>query len=320
MKCHSSATAALIGWARSQGGVVTLTECRERSMSQKVMARLVREAVFRRAHRGVFVLAGTPDTHRTRARAALAAVGPGGVLSHGSAAWAAGLIDEPPDEVHLTVAGGCARRIPGVVVHRTCRPSRAVWLRGLRCVETPRIVLDLAGELDKSALDDVVDRGIYEGLFRAGHLAAVAVADRVRVRSGSFVGLPGVRALRRCLERRGDVGTPRPSVLESRMDRLFAGSGLPRPRCQVLAGPGGRYRIDYAYPAQRLAIEVNGYLWHHTPRQMTRDLERQRSLVMDGWTVLAYSWRDIEERPGVVASQIRRALADAGGPDPPVGA
>src|SRR5262249_42096502 len=100
------------------------------------------------------------------------------------------------------------------------------------------------------------------------------------------------------------IGAPQPSVLESQMARLFIRYRLPVPRAEVVWGDQRQYRLDFAYPAIRLAIEVYGYAWHHSPQQLDRDLARQRRLHGEGWTVLAFTWRQILEDPETVAAEI----------------
>jgi hypothetical protein len=111
-------------------------------------------------------------------------------------------------------------------------------------------------------------------------------------------------ALRRSLRDLGHIGAPQPSVLESRMARVFLRYRLPVPRAEVVWGDQRQYRLDFAYPAIRLAIEVYGYAWHHSPQQLDHDLARERHLQRAGWTVLAYTWRQIMDDPEGVAAEI----------------
>lgn len=67
--------------------------------------------------------------------------------------------------------------------------------------------------------------------------------------------------------------------------------------------------IDVAFPAQRLAIEVDGWAWHVSPDRFVRDRQRQNTLVNAGWRVLRFSWHDLTGRPAEVLAEIRDALA-----------
>ncbi|MGH3925194.1 MAG: endonuclease domain-containing protein, partial [Pseudonocardiaceae bacterium] len=69
------------------------------------------------------------------------------------------------------------------------------------------------------------------------------------------------------------------------------------------------YRIDVAFPAQRVAIEVDGWAWHITPGQFIGDRQRQNAMVNLGWTVLRFTWHDLVGRPEAVLDEIRAALS-----------
>jgi hypothetical protein len=281
--------------AERHGGVITRQQALNLGADDRLIAHLVRSGAWRRLHPGVFALAGTPNTHATAVRAALAALGPGAVASHQSAAWLAGLRERPPAVVQITVFDLRRRRLPGVRVHRSRHPDRPQAWRGLPCTSSARILIDLAGVESPAAVAAALDRALAAGQVRIGDLERAT-------RAGSR--LAGAPALRRCLRDLGHIGAPQPSVLESRMARLFIRYRLPVPRAEVVWGDQRQYRLDFAYPAIRLAIEVYGYAWHHSPQQLDRDLARQRRLQGEGWTVLAYTWRQILEDPEGVAVEI----------------
>ncbi|MGM0846614.1 MAG: DUF559 domain-containing protein [Bacillota bacterium] len=64
---------------------------------------------------------------------------------------------------------------------------------------------------------------------------------------------------------------------------------------------GKRY-LDFAYirPAIRLCLEIDGYGPHSrniSRWQFTDSLERQNQLVIDGWTVIRFSYDQVKENP-----------------------
>ena len=106
-------------------------------------------------------------------------------------------------------------------------------------------------------------------------------------------------------------GEERPdSVLEPRMARLLRDAGLPAAVFQHEVCNGGRFvaRVDFAYPDVRLALEVDGWGSHSSPRALQSDLARQNALVALGWTVLRFTWIDVVRRPGEVAAQVAGVL------------
>jgi hypothetical protein len=124
-------------------------------------------------------------------------------------------------------------------------------------------------------------------------------------------GRPGIRALRQVLTERGFIGVPHPSVLESKTQRIFLTRRLPLPDCELVAGKEGEYRLDFAYPALKLAIEVDGYIWHFSPEHTRRDNARRNALTLQGWQILVYTWREITQEPARVAREIAEAYRNA---------
>ncbi|MDX8345368.1 DNA-binding response regulator [Rossellomorea sp. YZS02] len=81
---------------------------------------------------------------------------------------------------------------------------------------------------------------------------------------------------------------------------------------------GKRY-LDFAYirPAIRICFEIDGYgphLKNISRWQFSDSLERQNQLVMDGWTVIRFSYDQVKEKPRrcqqVVQQVIGRWLGD----------
>lgn len=297
-------------WER-QGQLLTWRQAQRLGADPKLMHQLVARGVIVRLHPGVYGSAGVGRDHLALTRAAiLAATGsargrPAGVTyavaSHGSAAWLQGLVDQRPSSVHITVAARHALRLEGVVVHRSSVPQiRRQAFHGVPCTPPARTLVDLAGAVTPVALVEAVDRALSRRLVRVEDL--VAETRSAKGRRGSL-------RLRDCLNERGITGAPAPSVLESRMARLFVRYGLPPARAEYIAGPDGEYRLDYAYPRQMVATELYGYTWHHSPDQMARDLARQRRLTLSGWRILVFTWQDVTRHPGRVAAEISRALS-----------
>lgn len=286
-------TRALVELARRQGSVVTWDDAMGCGASNRLMAHLVKTGVFRRELRGVYVLAGVPMGHDTRLRCALVAFGAGLVASHRSAAWLQELVDQPPRVPEVTALGRTRAKFAGVRFHSSSVPIPSHRYKGIPCTIPVRTLVDLAVEVPVRVLDEAIDRALARGLVRLGDLWAASGTRR-----------RGQGRLRSAVERRGLAGGPSPSVLESHMSRVFESHGLPAPEAEVVAGPDDRYRVDYAYEEVRLAIEGYGYAWHHTPEQLSYDLGRQAKLVAEGWTVLAYTWKQILEEPDRIADEI----------------
>ena len=288
----------LMDGARRNGSVITRSRALQLGATSRLLTELTRSGILVRRHKGVYAVAGSPTDHRLAIRAALAALDtPGAAASHTSAAWLQGLIDHPPTNVHLT-GGETHRFFRGVVAHRSREPVERRPFQGIPCTLPARTLVDLAATASPTQLADAVDKALAKGIVRIRDLE-----DEIRKGHRR-----GTDHLRRCLDDRGLVAAPTPSVLESRMARLITRYGLPITKSEVVAGPHGEYRIDYANPAKRLAVELYGYTHHSSPDQMAYDHARQRQLTLDGWTVLVFTWQDVTKRPDRVAAEIEAAV------------
>jgi very-short-patch-repair endonuclease len=99
-------------------------------------------------------------------------------------------------------------------------------------------------------------------------------------------------------------------VLEVDFRQLTRHEGLPEAVSQfaIELRTGLTGHLDFAYPHEMLAIEIDSVRWHSGIRAITRDNERQNLLVALGWRVLRFEWNDVIRRPRMVAEQIRQAL------------
>ncbi len=70
----------------------------------------------------------------------------------------------------------------------------------------------------------------------------------------------------------------------------------------------GRYRLDFAYPALRLGIELDGYAYHAGRANWRGDLRRRNDLVAHGWTLLHFTWEDVTGDPHTVVRVLRGHL------------
>lgn len=75
--------------------------------------------------------------------------------------------------------------------------------------------------------------------------------------------------------------------------------------------PTRRWRMDFAWPKQMLAVEVEGGVWgygrHNRPRGFIKDTEKYNQAALKGWTVLRFTGSAI--RSGQALKKIKKALA-----------
>jgi very-short-patch-repair endonuclease len=66
--------------------------------------------------------------------------------------------------------------------------------------------------------------------------------------------------------------------------------------------------LDVAFPAIKLAIELDGRAWHVDRDRFQLDRSRQNGLVAAGWTVLRFTWEDVAYRLETVLAEISAAV------------
>lgn len=70
-------------------------------------------------------------------------------------------------------------------------------------------------------------------------------------------------------------------------------AGLPEPELERRFHPRRRWRFDLAWPAQKVAVEIEGGTWvngrHTRPAGYAGDLEKYNSAALAGWLVLRYT-------------------------------
>lgn len=81
-----------------------------------------------------------------------------------------------------------------------------------------------------------------------------------------------------------------PAIPVSRFERLLRSVGLPAPIREHRFHAVRRWRFDYAWPEQRVALEVEGGVWtggrHTRGAGFVGDLEKYNAAVVAGWRVV----------------------------------
>ena len=68
------------------------------------------------------------------------------------------------------------------------------------------------------------------------------------------------------------------------------------------------YYLDVGFRRIRLALEIDGRIHQNDPDLFESDRIRQNALILNGWRVLRFTWRMLDERPSYFIEQVRRAL------------
>jgi very-short-patch-repair endonuclease len=271
-------------------------------LSAAGIARRLSGARLFRVMRSVYSPSPCIDEWGRRWAAVLATQPERAVLSHWSAGEVHQMLDHRQGRPHVIVPGGGRRGAREVVVHRSraLADDDVVLIRGLRVTTPERTVLDVAG----SAADEVVLRMIREGEFR-GVLGAGAIRDSIANRSGH-------RGLARL--RRVDPATVEAALgqtpLEDELDPLLVGLAIPGlVRQHWLQGLSGAwYRVDFAYPDVRLAIEADGRTAHQRASDFEKDRARDADLGAVGWQALRFTRIQVRTAPETVRVNVERTV------------
>jgi very-short-patch-repair endonuclease len=160
--------------------------------------------------------------------------------------------------------------------------------------------------------DVVVHRGLEPADIT--HIAGIPVTTPLRTLEDLNWPHRLVReALARNLIRPEQLPFERPGEndFEERFRELARRAGLPQPVAQYRFGP---YRLDFAWPEQRIAVETDGWATHGPRAAFEDDRARDAVLLAAGWRVLRVTYRRLKHQPTLVAAQLAAILAQATAP------
>jgi hypothetical protein len=280
--------------AGRQHGVVAAWQLWPLGWTRAAVRERLRSGHLVALHRGVYAVGHTALTQRGRWMAAVLAMGPGALASHRCAGALHGLLERGRPEVTVPGIGGRARR-PFRVHRAALAPHDAVLVDGIPCTSPARTLCDLAGILDPERLERAVNAAEIAGTL---DVAAIEEAlDRLRPR--------GARALRWIIEdHRGAVVLRSP--LEARFRRFLRAWGFADPvwNGHVALGDGTFLEVDCLWPAQRVALELDGRRFHDTGRAFERDRRRDMRLQALGWRPLRVTSRRLAGDPAGLADDL----------------
>jgi hypothetical protein len=160
-----------------------------------------------------------------------------------------------------------------------------------------RTLLDMAAGLEERQLERSVIAADRSGRLRWAKLAQLL--DR-------SAGRLGVSRLRRVAAEADPRALETRSPLEVEFLALCRDAGLPVPSVNVLVE---ERLVDFLWPAERVIVETDGYLYHRDRIAFERDHESTVALMAAGYEVHRFTYRMLESEPNRFIALVRRSLA-----------
>ncbi|MDP2710248.1 MAG: DUF559 domain-containing protein [Solirubrobacteraceae bacterium] len=259
-----------------------------------------------RVHTGVVALVPPALlTRKGRIAAATLACRPGSAASHRAAAFLRELRLRGRGWIDVTTPGSPGhRRADGIRVHcgATLAKRDVEEVDGIPCTTLARTLLDIA--------EDATQREVERALDRAAELRVLdvsAIGDVLQRADGRR----GAALLRAVLadHRAGSTLT------RNELEELFLAIG----RAEGVAPDavnawipypdGGGAEGDFVWHGQRLVVEVDGRDVHTTRRAFEHDRRRDQRLMLLGWRVVRFTWRQVTFDRAYVATTLRGLLS-----------
>jgi very-short-patch-repair endonuclease len=276
-----------------QAGVIAHHQAVRLGLSARTVQRRVRSGAWRELLPLVYLVSGHRRTDEVRVRAAwLWAGGEPGAVTGPAAAYWHGMLDNAPALVEITVPRASHRLPPRGIVLRRSDLERAdlvhhrdlqVASRAFAALETAVALPDGSGFLGRALQKHIPFPALYRSYCRNLGRRGSAEAGRLIAAAADRADSAAERLLKRLLRDAGITGW-------------------------VLGHRFGPHLIDLAFPALRVAIEVDGWAWHVDIDRFRADRRKGNALTRAGWTLLRFTWHDLVNRPAEVVAEILEAL------------
>jgi very-short-patch-repair endonuclease len=289
--------------AGAQRGRVATRQLRAAGISTSAIGRMIASGTLIAVHRGVYRVGHAAPVRLGDETSALLAVGDDAALSHFSAAILWGLLAPGSGDGQIHVMAPRERRVSpaGVAVHRSrMLERRDVWTReGLPVVSPARALLDIAPVAGDRQLELAVDRGLVDRVLKPAHVADILS------RAGGHRGRARLAAV---LERQTAGTTMTRSEAEERVLELIRSARLSQP---VVNAKVGGYEVDFFWPHERFALEVDGYRYHSARSVFERDRRKDNDLRKLGVTTMRTTWWQLTDDSHALVADLAREVQPA---------
>jgi hypothetical protein len=218
----------------------------------------------------------------------------------GTAAALHGFDLENTCAVHVLDPGVRMRPTVGLMVHqRTGAPLQRV--AGRLATAPAWTAVEVARQLRRPRALAALDAALHSLACTRAELESA-----VREQKGRR-GIVYVRELVQYADGRAESG------MESEARLVMIDFGLPRPELQyeIHGGHGELWRVDFAWPDQRVAAEYDSIDWHVGKAEMLSDKKRFAGVQELAWTVIPIVVDDVRRQPRRLADRINYHLSRA---------
>jgi predicted transcriptional regulator of viral defense system len=294
---------AISALARRQYGLVALWQLDELRLTANAVCKRVAAGRLHRIHHGVYAVGHSGLARHGRFMAATLACGPQAVLSHRPAAALRNLGLRVRAWVDVTAPGSRGRECEGIRVHSaaTLTARDVTVVDGIPCTTLARTLLDVAEDATAREVQRACDRA------EAQRLLDMADIQDVLCRAN---GRRGAGVLRSVVAEHRVGSTLTRNELEERFLAICRAAGLPPDAVNAwISYPaGGGAEADFLWRAQRLIVEVDGRDVHSTRRAFESDRRGDQQLLLLGWRVVRFTWRQVMLDPAYVIATLRGLL------------
>lgn len=286
----------------------TTTELIDAGMTLADVRQRVRSGRFLRVRRGAYTdpqwWTGLPpwDRHLCQAAAYYKMRRTPVVFSHQTAAALLGISGSAtPKRLHLMYPAGKGTSSPDVAVHQPSPEAKTSELTcGITVTNVVQTLTDCARTLPVHEALISVEKALY--LERRGELIweGRSLFEDLRTSLNDVRGRGAVSA--RTVAARMSPFSESPGETLGR--NLMWVKGLALPVQQYLIG---MYRVDFAWPEQKIILEFDGLKKYATADDLRAEKLRQQYLEEQGWTVVRTTWEEVRDRPDSLIGRLLRA-------------
>ncbi|TDH51900.1 DUF559 domain-containing protein [Mycobacterium eburneum] len=282
----------------AQGGVVSTAQALAFLRRRELEAELRRGGLIKLWH-GIY---GRGDVNLgMQLRGLDLATGATVAVCLGTAAGVHGFDTEDTDQLHvLNPTGGQLRSAKGLVVHR--RDGAPLTIVAGRPVTAPAwTAIEVARGLRRPRALATLDAALRSGTCTRPQLERAVIGQS---------GRRGIVAVRDLVPLASPLAE---SPMESEARLVMIDGGLPHPVLQyeIVDASSRIWRVDFAWPEYRLAVEYDGVAWHSGPEAFLYDRQRRAALQEVRWEVLAIIADDVRRRQRDMVRRIDAQLGRA---------